>query len=125
MRLGTAARVAASLVITVGGVVTACHNDVPRPTLPAPVAPEVTREAPKPQPIDPQHAPRPDASPEPPRAQLTQHVTTTFAAGDDEHKPVEPPTADPPSDAGVTDVLDMPEVPDGDVVMDAGQQPLK
>ena len=53
MRFGPTARVAMSLAITVGGIVTACRNDVPGPTLPAPLAPEVTREAPKPQPIDP------------------------------------------------------------------------
>ena len=127
MRFTHAARLATSLAITVGGIAAACRNDVPGPTLPTPVAPEVTRESPSPQPIDPSAAPRPDAAPSAfvtPSPQITRRVSAAYAERLTEDEPVvEPPTKEAPTDAGVTDVIDLPPVPDADVdvVRDAGQ----
>jgi len=101
MKLGTTARIATLLVITIGGIVAACRNDVPGPSLPAPIAPEVTRQAPKPKPIEPlKHKPR--------------KVRVSEAAHD------------VPVDGGVSDVIDLPPVPDATVIIvrDAAQ-PLK
>ncbi len=96
MRLSLVARLSTSLAITVGAIVAACHNDVPRPAIPAPLTPEVSRESPKPQPIDPKRKAR---------QKRVSHA---------------------PADAGVVDALNMPPVPDAavNVVRDAGQ-PLK
>lgn len=119
-RAKVAVRVGA-LIITVSGIVTACRNSVPGPTLPNPVTPEVSRGAPKSQPIDPSNAPeaRPDARP----AQLTRRVSAAAAYGSPQ---VEPPTKDAPNDAGISDVIDLQPVPDADVeiVTDAAT-PLK
>ncbi len=125
MRIGPTARVAMSLAITVGGIVTACRNDVPGPTLPAPIAPEVTRQAPKPQPIDPKKQREQQR-----KQQRHSHSASVSelqpqflaATGDDEPPPVPPPTQDP-VDGGINDVIDLPPVPDADVdvVRDAGQ----
>lgn len=97
---GAASRLALSLSITIGGIVAACHNDVPGPTTPTPLTPEVTRQAPRPQKIDPsKHKPR--------KVRVSERA----------HVPV---------DAGVSDVIDLPPNPDASVavVRDAGQ-PLK
>jgi hypothetical protein len=101
MRLNIAARLATSLAITVGGIVAACHNDVPRPAIPSPLTPEVSRESPKPQPIDPKRQAR--------KKRVSQA-----------------PDAPAPTDAGVSDVIDLPPVPDATVIVvrDAGQ-PLR
>ena len=97
MRISIIARLTTSLAITVGAIVAACHNDVPKPAFPAPLTPEVSRESPKPQPLDTKR--------KVPQKRVSQA---------------------PPVDAGVSDALNMPEVPDAavNVVRDAGQ-PLK
>lgn len=103
MRARIAARVATSLAITAFGIVAACKSPGPGPTIPPPLTPEVGHGAPKPQPIDPKHYAR------------TKRVSNA-----------EPPTKSPPNDAGVSDVIDLPPVPDANVIVvrDAGQ-PLK
>ena len=127
MRVGPTARVAMSLAITIGGVVAACRNDVPGPTLPAPLTPEVTREAPKPQPIDPkkQREQQRKQQRQAHSASVSELRPQFRAAGNDEPAPVPPPTRDP-VDGGINDVIDLPPVPDADVdvVRDAGQ-PLR
>lgn len=96
MRISLFARLTTSLAITVGGIVAACHNDVPRPAMPSPITPEVSRESPKPQPIDPKRKAR------------------------------QKRVSDAPVDAGVNDAVNLPPVPDATmiVVRDAGQ-PLR
>ena len=91
-----AARLATSLVITVGAIVAACHNDVPRPAMPSPLTPEVSRGSPKPQPIDTKRKAKP---------KRLSHV---------------------PADAGVSDTMELPPVPDATVIVvrDAAQ-PLR
>jgi hypothetical protein len=124
MRLRPAARLAMSLALTVGGIVTACRNDVPGPTLP--VAPEVTRDSPKPRPLDPKKQREQQRKQQRQARQASvSEVRPEFRAAADEPSPAPSPTRDP--DAGVVnDVIDLPPVPDADVdvVRDAGQ-PLK
>lgn len=77
-----------------GGIIAACRNDVPAPTLPVP-SPEVSPVGPKPKPIDPSEQPR-------------------------KAKPKR--VADIPPDANASDVMVLPENPDADVtvVTDSG-----
>jgi hypothetical protein len=104
MRISAFARFATSLAISVAGIVAACHNDVPRPAIPAPLTPEVTRESPKPQPIDPKRQAR--------KKRVSQVAN--------------PSDAPAPTDAGVSDVIDLAPVPDATllIVRDTGQ-PLR
>lgn len=104
MKARIAARIATSLAITAFGIVAACRNPGPGPTIPSPLTPELSHGAPKPPPIDPKHQVR--------------NKRVSQAA--------EPPTKSPPTDAGVSDVRDLPPVPDANVIVvrDAGQ-PLK
>lgn len=97
---GAVSRVTLSLAITIGGIVTACRHTVPSPTLP--MAPEVSRRSPKPPTIDPAHR--------------TDTESSEFG-----HASLR--VADVPTDAGVSDVIDLPPVPDADtdLLRDAGQ----
>jgi hypothetical protein len=99
MRVRSAARLATALAIAIGGIVAACHNDVPPPAVPTPLTPEVSRESPKPQPIDTKRKAKPKRVSQAP---------------------------DAPTDAGVSDTMELPPVPDATVIVvrDAGQ-PLK
>jgi len=97
-RVGIAARLATSLAITIAGITVACRGDMPAPAIPVPVTPEVSRDAPRPQPIDPK------------KARKARKVRVS----------------DAPADAGVVDAAELPPNPDAavTVVRDAGQ-PLK
>lgn len=97
MRASKLARVAISLAIAIAAIVAACRNEVPGPAIPAPVAPEVTRDAPRPQPLDPK------------KQRKARKVRVS-------HAPVD----------AVVDTMELPPNPDAavTVVGDAGQ-PLK
>jgi hypothetical protein len=88
-------RVAVSLALAIGVIAAACRNDVPGPAIPTPVAPEVSRDAPRPKPIDPKK----------------------------QRKPRKVSVSEVPQDAGVSDAVNLPPNPDAavTVVRDAGQ----
>lgn len=124
MRLSTITRVTLSLALTAGGIVAACHNDVPGPTLPQPVAPEVTRESPKPAPIDPSRPSR-ERSADAGVAPTTDPSASFFGHAPRGHRDGTLRVAEAPDDAGVSDVLDLPPVVDSDIeiYLDSGTTP--
>jgi len=104
--LGVISRVTLSLAITVAGIVTACH-----PVMPTPAAPELSRESPRPPKIDPGR--RKDGGVAP----------SSFGHADMGHRERVVRVADVPVDAGVSDVMTLPPVPDADsdMLRDAGR----
>lgn len=117
-----AARYLALVALAIAASIVACRNSVPPPALPAPVAPEVSRDAPKSKPIDPTRKKKP--------AKVTMREMPTPEvhaahqmpdAGIDE----EPLDAAPTSDAEIIDVLDMPEVPDAEGIVTEPGTPLE
>jgi hypothetical protein len=104
---------AAVIALATAGAIGACRNNVPAPAIPV-ASPEVTPGSPKPQDIDPEKAAKA-------RKAKPKRVSEVIAP--------QPPVfavQQPPVDAGVLDVVDLPPVVDADValVRDAAQ-PLK
>jgi len=77
-----------------GGIVTACYDQVPGPAAPSPPTKEAEPLAPKPKKIKPSIV----------------EMTTQF--GPQQEPPPAPPPTNVVNDAGVSDVVDLPPVPD-------------
>lgn len=101
------------------GVVAACYNDVPGPSGPLPPTREVSPQGPQPGPITPTPLLAIDAGIET-TSRVIEMNTRIVPQAQEAEDPTPPTTPNPPmQDAGVSDSMDLPPVPDADVLPDA------
>lgn len=119
-----AGRYLALVALAIAASFAACRNHVPPPALPAPVAPELSRDAPKSKRIDPKNA-RKKTPAKVSMRELPARDIRAAHEGPDAGIDIEPLDAAPSADADVIDVLDMPEVPDAEGIVTDPGTPLR
>ena len=97
-----------------GGVVAACYNDVPGPSAPLPPTREVSPQGPAPGPLTPPPTIAIDGGLDPSTSPSGARVIETHTQIAPQAKPSHDVV-----DAGTSDTLDLPPVPDADVPLDA------
>jgi hypothetical protein len=121
-----AARSLSWVVLAIAASIAACRNNVPPPALPAPIGPELSRDAPKPRPIDPKKR-KPVVTMREVPAREIRAAHEPADAGVTAEPLDAPPDATPTppaSDADISDVFDLPEVPDAEGIVTDPRTPL-